>query len=178
MRENIAWYEELRHRYRPTVVRLLLVGESPPDPREKARRYFYAPTLSQYDNLYRGVTMALYGGSDGFDMRAKVANLEQLRDDGVWLIDAVEVPVNARTKSERRRAILDSVGSLVTRCAAIAPTLGVIVCHGPVYAAAADNLRRGGVPVLHDVPLPFPLGNTRAEFVAGARSALTEAGWW
>jgi hypothetical protein len=35
------------------------------------------------------------------------------------------------------------------------------------------HLRDAGVRVLHDQPLPFPLGNWRAEFVAGLRQALT-----
>jgi hypothetical protein len=177
MTDEIVWYEELRQRYRPSVVRVLLIGESPPDPRDAERRYFYAPVLSKYDNLYRGVSMAFYGESASFDVRAKVANLERLRDDGVWLVDAVERPVNARTKSERRHAIRENLDGLVARCSAIGPTLGVIVCHGPVYDEAARALRTAGLRVLHDAALPFPLGNTRATFVGGVRVALANAGW-
>lgn len=178
MTNDVAWYEELRQRYRPDVVRLLLIAESPPDPRDAERRYFYAPTLSQYDNLYRGVAEALYGSTAGFDVRAKVANLTRLRDDGVWLVDAVEHPVNARSKLERRRAIRENVAGLVERCLMVGPTVGVILCHGPVYDATAEPLRQAGIHVLHDVALPFPLGNTRTQFVAGARAALAVAGWW
>ena len=177
MTSGLAWYEELRQRYRPNLVRLLLIGESPPDPRDADRRYFYAPTLSQHDNLYRGVSEALYGSLVDFDVRAKVANLAQLREDGVWLVDAVEHPVNARSKSERRRAIRQNVSGLVERCLIINPTLGAILCHGPVYDATAEPLRQAGIRVLHDDALPFPLGNKRAEFVAGVRRALAAAGW-
>ena len=178
MTQNLACYEELRRRYRPEVVRLLLIGESPPDPRDAELRYFYAPTLSRYDNLYRGVSAAFYGSAAGFDVREKVANLERLRDDGVWLVDAVEHPVNAKTKSERRRAIRENIDGLVARCRVVAPTVGVIVCHGPVFDVTAAPLRRACVRVLHDYALPFPLGNMRAEFVSGTRAALTAAGWW
>jgi len=178
MTQEHAWYEELRRRYRPEVVRLLLIGDSPPDPRDAGRRYFYAPTLSQYDILYRGVSAALYSSAAGFDVREKVTNLLRLRDDGVWLVDAVEHPVNAKTKSERRRAIRENVDGLVARCRAVDPTVGVIICHGPVFDATVAPLRRAGVRVLHDVALPFPLGNMRAEFVSGTRATLTAAGWW
>jgi hypothetical protein len=41
-----------------------------------------------------------------------------------------------------------------------------------VYQLAAPSLRDAGVRVLHDQPLPFPLSNWRAEFVAGTRKAL------
>jgi hypothetical protein len=42
-----------------------------------------------------------------------------------------------------------------------------------VYQLTASSLRDAGIPVLHDQPLPFPLGNWRAEFIAGLRQALT-----
>jgi hypothetical protein len=54
-------YDELRERYRPGRVVLLLIGESAPDPAGAARRFFYAPTLTRHDNLFRGVIGALYG---------------------------------------------------------------------------------------------------------------------
>jgi hypothetical protein len=37
---DLAWYEELGAAYRPEVVRLLLIGESPPDPGGGLRRFF------------------------------------------------------------------------------------------------------------------------------------------
>jgi hypothetical protein len=48
-----AWYEQLRARYRPDRLQVLLIGESPPDPGARQRRFLYAPAL-QIDNLYRG----------------------------------------------------------------------------------------------------------------------------
>jgi hypothetical protein len=173
---GFAWYDEQRQRYKPDVVRLLLIGESPPDPRAGDQRFFYAPTLS-YDNLYRGVAEALYGAHAGFDVRAKVANLERMRDDGVWLIDAVAEPINARTLAARRQAIRSNVVKLVEQCERIAPAVGVILCHSIVFKQAAEPLRAASLPVLHTTPLPFPLGNTRARFVAGMRVALDGAGW-
>jgi hypothetical protein len=79
-----AWYEELRARYRPEHLRVLLIGESPPDPGAGERRFFYASTLSRYDNLYRGVAEALYGEEGHLDVTAKVQTLMPLRDDGFW----------------------------------------------------------------------------------------------
>lgn len=57
------WYEELRERYRPERICVLLVAESPPDPGDGKRRFFYSPEL-RADNLYRGVAQALYGERD------------------------------------------------------------------------------------------------------------------
>jgi hypothetical protein len=42
-----------------------------------------------------------------------------------------------------------------------------------VYQLTTPSLRDADVRVLHDQPLPFPLGNWRAEFIAGLRRALS-----
>lgn len=62
---DLAWYDELRNRYRPPDLHALLVAESPPDPGSGERRFFYSPRLAA-DNLYRGVVEAVYGDERGF----------------------------------------------------------------------------------------------------------------
>ncbi len=167
----MEWYERLRDQYRPEVLKILLVGESPPDPGAGERRFFYAPTLG-YDNLYRGVAMAVYGDRDDFNIQNKTNTLERLRDEGFWLIDAVESPVNKLSSASRRRAINAAVPLLVERCTELAPERGVIICQDPVYQAAAPALRTAGVKLLHSEALPFPLGNWRAKFIGGFREVL------
>jgi hypothetical protein len=166
------WYEQLRARYRPENLRYLLVAESPPDPGEGERRFFYSPALTA-DNLYRSVAEAVYGEDRNVDLRNKPAVLDRLRQDGFWLIDAVETPVNKLRSSDRARAIKKGAPGLVARCVALAPKRGVIICHSKVYAATAQDIRDAGVRVLHDEALPFPLGNWRARFVKGFRKALS-----
>jgi hypothetical protein len=166
-----AWYEQLREQYRPDQLQVLLIGESPPDPGAGERRFFYAPTL-QIDNLYRGVAQALYGEHPEVELADKPAVLRRLQADGFWLIDAVDRPVNHLPPGPRRAAITMAAPQLAARCQALAPRRGVIICHRVVYQLAAPSLRDAGVQLLHDQPLPFPLGNWRAEFVAGLRTAL------
>jgi hypothetical protein len=175
--QAVAWYDALRVRYRPDPVRLLLVGESPPDPRSGERRFFYAPKLASADNLYRGVASALYGQEAGFDLRDKPEVLGRMQRDGVWLIDATETPINGKPTGERRRAIREGLGRLERQCTEIEPSVGVLICHAVVFREAATRLRTAGVRVLHDAPLPFPLGNHRARFVDETREALKAAGW-
>jgi hypothetical protein len=165
-------YEALRDQYRPDRVRVLLIGESPPDPGQGALRFFYSTSLAAADNLYRGVAAAVYGEEPGFDLRDKPAVLARLRADGFWLIDAIEYPINKDSTPIRKRAIRDAAPRLVERVRQLDPVSGVVICHGVVYDAVADALREAGVRVLHDEPLPFPLGNWRQRFVTGLRGAL------
>jgi hypothetical protein len=173
---DTAWYEQLRDRYRPERIRLLLIGESPPDPGNAERRFFYSPKLS-HDNLYRGVAAALYGTEQDFDASAKPRVLDRLRTDGVWLIDAVDHPIDKATPSARRGEIRDAVAGLVTRVRDLDPQIGVLICHSVVYEHTAPVLRAAGILVLHHRPIPFPLGNWRAQFVTDVRAALSRAGW-
>jgi hypothetical protein len=167
-----VWYERLRQEYRPSELRILLIGESPPDPGDGERRFFYSPTLARYDNLYRGVAEAVYGDQSGFVLEEKEGTLRRLQVDGFWLIDAVRRPINKASRSARKRAIQEAVPELSERCAALAPEVGVIICHTVVYEATAYPLRSAGIEVLHGAPIPFPLGNWRAEFVRRFREAL------
>lgn len=172
---TLAWHEGLRRAYRPTRLRVLLVAESPPDPEGGERRFFYSPELTRHDNLYRGVAEALYGNSASFDLRDKPAVLKRLQDEGLWMIDAVEQPVNHLAPRERAQAIGQAVPALVERCRALAPEQGVIICHSKVYEAVAPALRAAGTRILHEEPLPFPLPYWRARFVAAFRRAMAEA---
>lgn len=119
----------------------------------------------------------LYGGEAGFDPGRKTTFLQRLRDDGVWLIDAVEEPIDKRSASARRRAISAATPHLVWRVRELAPTIGVIICHSVVFELTAPALRASGAMVLHSAPLPFPLGNWRAQFVDGVRAALVGTPW-
>jgi hypothetical protein len=131
-----TWYDKLREEYRPERLRVLLIGESPPDPGERDRRFFYAPALAKEDNLYRGVVKALYE-DEGVDIRDKPAVLARLRNEGYWLIDAVDEPINTRTRAQRRRLIRARLSGLITTCVELAPECGAIVCHDLVYQVAA-----------------------------------------
>lgn len=56
------WYQSLREQWKPSHIRLLLVGESAPDDGGDPgnRRFFYSEPLNQADNLFRSVVAALF----------------------------------------------------------------------------------------------------------------------
>lgn len=175
MSTNTHWYEELREAYRPKSIRILLIAESPPDPGDKERRFFYSPVLSRHDNLFRGVAQSLYGDSI-LDEREKNEILACICNDGFWMIDAVDFPIDKMSESNRSEAIRASAANLIDHCKELAPTLGVVICKPNVYCEVAVRLIRGGVPVLHEQPLPFPLYKGRKVFKDALREILKEHG--
>lgn len=169
-------YEELRSRYRPDPLEVLLIGESPPAPSGEAVPFFYADHLGA-DNLFRGVAEAVLGlDRQTLRREPKARVLSAFQEHGLWLIDTVDEPVNQLPMPERREAVRGGVEQLVSRCVAEAPREGVIVCHGLVYRYAADPLKEAGLTLLHDEPLPFPSMGHRSNFVGGFREALKRAG--
>lgn len=169
----MTWFDDLRQQWRPSTVRILLIGESAPDSpaSPEQRRFFYAPKVSRYDNLFRGVIGALYDGkvSTGDD---RTPWLQRLYDDGVYLIDLVPYPVNGLPSVDRAQARVAHVESCIAEARNLAPS-GVIVCHAPSFKLLASALRRERLPLLHQAPIPFPLGNHRAAFVSAVRGALS-----
>lgn len=168
-----AWYETLRSKWRPSSVRLMLIGESAPDDGGDVdnRRFFYSEPLSRSDNLFRSVVAALYEGGKLTKGDRKEPWLRRLRDDGVFLIDLAPHPVNAQSAKVRRQTLLQSVDDCVNRCKELSPE-AIIICHTPTFAMLSGPLRASGLPLVHDSPIPFPLGNKRAEFVQKVRTAL------
>lgn len=174
MAEN-PWYQTLRSKWKPAKVRLLLIGESAPadhgDPAN--RRFFYSEPLSHADNLFRSVAAALYNSGKLTKGDSKQPWLERLRTDGVYLIDLAPEPVNALSGAARRSALRANVDDCVKRATELQPE-GIIICHGPSFALLKNPLNAAGLPLLHDAPIPFPLGNTRAQFIEDVRSAIAK----
>lgn len=171
------WYAQLRSQWKPDRVRLLMIAESAPayGGDVSGRRFFYAAKRLGHDNLFRGVVQAMYGTSK-VDLRrtGKRPWLERLRDDGFFLIDLAPHPVNRLSDAERRRHLHEAVPGCVARASALDP-VGVVVVKADLYGMLARPLGAAGLQLLQDRPLPFPLGNTRADFVSGfnrARSRL------
>jgi hypothetical protein len=173
-----AWYSELREKWRPEHVRLLLIGESAPDDGgdPSHRRFFYADTLTRHDSLFRGVVEAVFGVAGLVSgPGVKTRWLQRFREQGIFLIDLVPHPVNAATATMRAAARRQNVPDCVERAEQLQPS-GIIVCHKPSFEALKQPLRRAGLPLLHDKAINFPLGNWRADFVRDFRAAYAKLG--
>jgi hypothetical protein len=165
-------YAQLRAAHRPESVRVLLIGESAPNPGDGELRFFYAPTLDRRDNLFRGIVAALYDAKPGRAGDPKAPWLERLKSDRVFLIDLVRDPVDKLDRQARAKALRDHVASCVDEVRAIAPT-GIIVCHKPTFLAVSGPLRDARLPLLHDEPIPFPLAHLRRSSQACAQRCST-----
>ncbi|MFF1883416.1 hypothetical protein ACFVVC_18330 [Pseudarthrobacter sp. NPDC058196] len=173
MEDEEPWYSKLRKQWKPERVKLLMIAESAPADGGNAvhRNFFYRSDRLGPDNLFRGVVAATYGTtSDALKQSGKRPWLERLRDDGFYLIDLASHPVNRLGPAEKRQVLRDAVVDCVARTRQLDP-IGVVIVKANLYPLLAAPLVEAGLPLLHDRPIPFPLGNTRAEFIAAFNTA-------
>jgi hypothetical protein len=155
---------ELEHRraaaarYQPDEIDLLIVAEAPPDSPE---RYFYFEDVWTHDGLFRYVCRVLLGREPTRESKREV--LEKLRDDGVFLIDLKETPMDGAP-------LADYVPSLVARCRDLRPRR-IVLIKAPVFDAAYRPLKAAGLPVVEE-RVPFPGSGRQREFVAAFRRAV------
>lgn len=150
--------------FKPERVKLLLIAEAPPSAFD---RYFYFPTGTTQDSLFRYVSRLVLGREPNRANKREL--LEALRDAGVYLIDLCEEPI--RDKGDLRA----SVPGLLKRVAKLRPE-HVILIKATVFDAAYFALRDAGQPVVGQM-IPFPGSGQQRRYEAEMASALASIGW-
>lgn len=168
------WYAERRARWKPDEVCLLLIAESAPDDGddESNRRFFYDDHLTGRDSLFRQVVHVLFENpSLKSGPNAKVPWLAKLRDQGVYLIDLAQVPVNYRSEAERAATLEQNIAAAIALANELAPQ-GIVLVKQNVFNLLNGPLRATGLPVLHNEFIPFPASGQQMRFRQRFASAL------
>jgi hypothetical protein len=148
-------------RYKPALVKLLLIAEAPPSALD---RYFYFEDVRDKDSLFRYVAKAVLSCEPSRTNKAQL--LGRLMDAGVQLIDLKTDPVIGGDRADLHRY----VPALVDRCLALAPQR-IILIKANVYDLVFRPLRATGLPVI-DVKVPFPGSGRQREFEQRFADAL------
>lgn len=152
-------------KYKPSIIRLLLVAEAPPCTPE---RYFYFEHVDQHDWLFRYVWEGLFG--DKPDSARKPEHLAALQKAGVFMIDLHQDSISEPTVSDLR----PHVPVLVERCRKLAPK-HIALIKSSVYDTSFDALRAAKLPVINE-RMPFPASGQQKKFLEGFRRAAKAAG--
>jgi hypothetical protein len=142
---------EAAARYKPAVIDLLLIAEAPPSSPD---RYFYFPQVREHDSLFRYVCRVLLGREP--TREGKHDMLEELKNNGVFLIDLKETPVDGTPLARY-------VPALIERCRELGPQR-IVLIKAPVFDAAYHHLKAAGLPV-SNVRVPFPGSGRQQQFL-------------
>ena len=138
--------EKLRHRFRPSTIATLFVGESAP----VGGSFFYAADAQ----LYRTMKSAFAGSGDF---------LAAFMARGWFLDDLVLVPVNDKSAAERRRLHRQWMPSLARRIAAYRPRVVVSLLLS-IEEVVGEAVAETGIAGLRHYALPYPGNRQQLRF--------------
>jgi hypothetical protein len=149
-----AKYSRARDKYKPRDIKTLIIAEAPPCTLE---RFFYFEEVSRQDSLFLEIMGVLYPEEKEEYLRSKrepskkEGLLERFREDGFWLLDLAEVPIEVSNQTYE-----SALPSLINRIEkAIDKTTPVILIKANVYDICYKALLAKGYNVVNE-RLPFP----------------------
>ncbi len=155
----------LRARYRPSVTRMLFVGESSP----AGGTHFYRAD----SNLYRATREAFGVGLSVADPPERAAFLAWFQELGCWLVDLADHPVDRSAATERTRAVDAGIPGLARTIREVQPARVLVVLRriAPAVrrAARAASFDDRAMDVL-----PFPTRQWRPVYVDQLAGILSE----
>lgn len=157
-------YDDIRQRYRPKHIKVLLIAESPPPEADipSSRHFYRSDQVRREDRLFTNTIKALYPEAAKLVESAlqtdKEAWLRKFQHDGWYMIEALEESQpHEITKAERQERIRRSLPSLLDRVTKLVDTKAkLILIKSNVFDAAAAPLREAGFTVLNTELLDYP----------------------
>lgn len=166
------WYEQLRRRWKPEHVRLLIIDEAAPELAADAKHeFFYSSAVVSWDPLFRAVVEVFCDGEFPPAGADKAPYLERLRESGVYVIETIPFPVGEYSRAERPHFAERFARATVERAVGLRPD-GVLIAFNYGFRALGPRLGAAGLRLLQDGPVPFPRGRYREQFLTGLRTAI------
>lgn len=156
-------YENIREKYKPSSVELLLIAESPPPASnvESSRHFYRTDRIRNNDQLFTNTIQALYPESptDAKSIATQKAKwLDKLKTDGIYMIEALpsSLPHNV-TKKERQELIKNNLEKLIKKIKTLKnPNTKIVLIKSNVFEIAANPLKSEGFKVLNKELVDYP----------------------
>lgn len=161
---SMTSYDEVRQKYRPKRIKMLLIAESPPPAPEiqSSRQFYYADRIRKDDRLFINTIRALYPEAE----KISEPELEQHKDewlrrfqkDGWYMIEALEHSQEHEvTKDQRQERIRAALPRLTERVReVVAPDTKIILIKSNVFDVAAEPLKKARFNILNTELVDYP----------------------
>jgi len=167
--------EKARQKYKPKIVKYLLIAEAPPDSLD---RFFYYENVRQHDYLFLGITEALYPKlKEQFLLIARSGEikntiLQTLQQNGFYLIDLSELPLSLLDTD-----LQSQLPTLVNKINSVADeNTQIILIKANVYDITFQFLKQKFENVI-DQRITFPGQGGQQKFQVEFKQALKKAGY-
>ena len=155
--------EMARLKYKPERIRTLLITEAPSESQD---RFFYFEQVRKYDQLYLSIMKVLYPHVRIRELRErKAAFLQKFKDDGFYIVDAVDRPFTHNDNNKRRtRIVWDSRRELIQKISTlVSDGTEIILIKCTVYELR-DYLQEEGYRVINRSAIESPGSCHNTEF--------------
>ncbi len=151
------YYLDLRRKYEPTPVKLVIVAESPP----KSGKYFYNPEGRSTEPLFAALMKQL-----NFTPPTKQDGLLEFQRRGWVLVDATYKQVDKSKNVDRKKVIEQDYKQLDADLMSLSPDKSVplILIKANVCKILGPKLREGRFNVLNSGSIPFPSHGQQPKF--------------
>ena len=155
---NTNIYKEASEKFLPENIKVLFIAESPP-----TNGSFFFFKFTKQEILLTTLTTALFGDDKGFTKNdSKVAFLEKFKNEGYFLIDAVEYPINMTTDKNRELIIRKEMDNFLERLEELKKMnrvdadTKIILIKKSVYNILANVFKEKGFNILNNSKVDFP----------------------
>ncbi len=154
-----------RRKFKPGKIEVLFIAESPPI----RGNFFYDPNSLIYDHLFRNIMDELFVNFQPYapTYNSKLHFLNCFMNNGYYLVDATNTPVNNQTIAQRniviKRGLNRKIGQIrnLLRSNINAP---VVILKQNVFCILYPALIQAGFNVVHHSPIPFPSSGQQQKF--------------
>ncbi len=160
-------FNKLRQNYKPEMIKILLVAESPP----KNNLFFYSDKIL-YQNLFTSTMKVIFPEfereysvqNSGLKRKLKIKYLYKLIERGFYLIDAYDEPLNHLPENKRIKSIKKNIHNKIAEIEnLISLETPIILIKKSVFQVFHLELKKRGYRV-NDQFIPFPSHGWQREY--------------
>lgn len=179
MNPNI--YSEYANKYIPNIIKYLFIAESPPAFKGSIpESYFYFDICPRADPLFYSLIYAVFGIKFNKYLHNRIAILDNFKECGYFLVDAVEYPINKYLCGKkipndiRENFISDNVVRITSKINCLRKlglyfeSTKIILIKETVYNQLSDKFTN----ILNNTAINFPRYINDREFVNDVRELL------
>ena len=165
---SLELYKTAAQKYKPNRIKTLFIAESPPFKEEGDElRYFYFENVTKRDSLFRNIMQVLFPEEyeDFKKSKDKVPLLNKFKENGFFLIDACDYPINQYVNRIRNNRIETDFPKLLQKIkTVIDDDTKIILIKKNIYKLLFDKLDSEGINVINTEYLEFPSSGHQLEF--------------
>lgn len=149
---------DARKKYKPNEIKILFVAEAPP--KESSDRFFYFEEVKEGDSLFIETMKVLYPNDFTTTKIVRLQKkkfLEKFKNDGYYLIDSTDTPMEQNTQSYKKRKIREALPNLRTKIRELANAeTKIVLISNPVYEECFTPLKAEGFNIINTEMIDFP----------------------